>query len=137
MYCRFNSYFTFIANYWKTFFNLSFLLVKEGWALKVAYQFAIRGLIWHKEFKKFPFFKRSEINLVLNILSSENLFLSHRILNMVYFDLFHGKNVLRDKNEIKVTKWYSGRYIFASLQSFIFALWKDKIISIVLERRSL
>ena len=52
VYCQFRSYFTFIGKE-KIHFSLTYsfycCLVKEAWVLKVAQQFAIRGLVAYKK----------------------------------------------------------------------------------------
>ena len=56
VYCRFNNYFTFVTKK-KLHFSMIFIfycrLVKEGWALKVAQQFAIRRLVAYKKINLF------------------------------------------------------------------------------------
>ena len=51
VYCWFDSYFTFISKaklQFSLICNFHYCLLKGDWALKVAYQFAIRGLVAYK-----------------------------------------------------------------------------------------
>ena len=51
VHCRFNSYFRFITKekpHFSLIYSFYCCLVKEGWALKVASQFAIQGLVAYK-----------------------------------------------------------------------------------------